>query len=110
VVDARQAMGMATIEGARALGMEDMIGSLEVGKQADLIVVSTDGIHQQPQPAEINPYSLLAYATKASDVDTVLIDGRVVVENGRVLTLDKARVLEDAAEIRSRITATAGRL
>lgn len=108
VLDARQAMAMATIGGARAIGMEETIGSIEVGKRADLIVVSSDGIHQQPQPAEINPYSLLAYATKASDVETVVIEGRIVVEDGKVLTLDQANVLAEARRIRNRITAGAG--
>jgi len=108
VVDARQAMAMATIEGARALGMADAIGSLEVGKRADLVVVSADGLHQQPQPAGINPYSLLAYATKAADVRHVVVEGRLVVEDGRVLTLDEAGVLADAERMRSRIAAPPG--
>ncbi|MCH7665003.1 MAG: amidohydrolase [Acidobacteria bacterium] len=104
VLDARQAIAMATIEGARAIGMAADIGSLEVGKRADLIVVSADGFHQQPQPAALNPYSLLAYATKASDVRHVIVEGRLVVENGRVLTLDADTVLEEATAIRRRIT------
>lgn len=101
VLDAREALSMATIEGARALDMEDEIGSLEVGKRADLVIVSTDSFHQQPQPPTPNPYSLLVYATKASDVDTVMIEGRVVVRNGQVLTLDADEVLRQAAELRS---------
>ncbi len=104
VVDARQAMAMATIEGARAIHMDDEIGSLEVGKRADLIAVAADAIHQQPQPATGNPYSLLAYATKAADVRTVIVEGRVVVEDGRVLTLNREAVLADAARIRRRIS------
>ena len=101
VLDARQALAMATREGARALGMEDEIGSLEVGKRADLILVSTDGFHQRPQPPAANPYSLLVYASRASDVDTVLVDGRVVVRGGRVLTLDPDEVLAQAASARA---------
>lgn len=101
VLDARQALALATREGARALGMEDEIGSIEVGKRADLILVSTDGFHQQPQPAAVNPYSLLVYASRASDVDTVLVDGRVVVRGGRVLTLDPDEVLAQAAAARA---------
>ncbi|MDH3523185.1 MAG: amidohydrolase [Acidobacteriota bacterium] len=100
VVDARQAVRMATIEGARALDMEDEIGSLEVGKRADLVVVGVDGFHQQPH---YGLYSLLAYSTKAADVDTVIVDGVVVVENGRVLTVDAAATLARAAEYRDRI-------
>jgi len=104
VLPAAQALAMATIEGARALGMEDEIGSIEVGKRADLIVVSADGLHQQPHPPTENPYSLLVYATKASDVETVVVDGRVVVRSGDVLTLDESGVLAKAAEYRSLLT------
>ena len=104
ILDARQALAMATIEGARALGLADEIGSLEVGKRADLIVVSADGFHQQPQRPEENPYSLLVYSTKASDVETVVIDGRVVVRDRRVLTLDEAEILARAAEYRRALT------
>ncbi len=103
VVTARQAMRMATIEGARALGMDDEIGSLEVGKRADLIIVRADGYHQQPH---YNPYSLLTYTTKSADVETVIVDGRVVVQNGRVLTLDADELLRRAGEYRDRIVAS----
>jgi 5-methylthioadenosine/S-adenosylhomocysteine deaminase len=99
-LDARQALAMATIEGARAIDLEDEIGSLEPGKRADLVVVRTSGAHQQPQPAMPNPYSLLVYATKASDVDIVMVEGHVVVRDGQVLTLDAATVLAAAAEKR----------
>ncbi|MFQ5524630.1 MAG: amidohydrolase [Thermoanaerobaculia bacterium] len=104
VVSAREAMALATIGGARALDMEHLIGSLETGKRADLIVVSAAGVHQQPQPTGENPYSLLTYATKASDVQTVIIEGRLVVENREVLTLDAGTVLADAARVRRRMT------
>ena len=101
VLPARQALAMATLEGARALDMEDEIGSLEVGKRADLIVVATNGPHQQPQDPAANPYSFLVYSTKASDVRTVIVEGSVVVEDGRVLTLDAAEVLEKATYFRN---------
>ncbi|MGB5176099.1 MAG: amidohydrolase, partial [Thermoanaerobaculia bacterium] len=104
VLPARQALAMATLEGARALKMEDEIGSLEVGKRADLIVVATDGLHQQPQDPAANPYSFLVYSTKASDVRTVIVEGQVVVDNGQVLTLDAAEVLERAAYYRAVLT------
>ena len=94
VINAEQALRMATIEGARALGMDQAIGSLELGKRGDLIVVGIDGPHQQPQ---YDPFSVLAYSTGAADVEAVVIDGRLVVEGGRVLTLDSAEVLERAA-------------
>jgi len=102
VLPARQALRMATAEGARALGMESEIGTLEVGKRADLIVVGTDGFHQQPH---FNPYSLLVYSTKAADVETVIIDGRVVMQRGQVLTLDAEEILAVAHGYRDRIAA-----
>jgi 5-methylthioadenosine/S-adenosylhomocysteine deaminase len=104
ILPARQAMAMATIEGARALDMEGEIGSLEVGKWADLIVVATDGFHQQPQIPGVNPYSFLVYSTKASDVRTVIVEGRIVVDDGQVLTLDVEEVLEKAAYYRGILT------
>ncbi|TNF77114.1 MAG: amidohydrolase, partial [Acidobacteria bacterium] len=103
-LNAQEALAMATIEGARALDLADEIGSLEVGKRADLVVVATGGYHQQPQPPADNPYSLLVYATKASDVVTVVVDGRVVVRDGRVLTLDADEVLARAAAYRQALT------
>ena len=102
VLPARQALRMATSEGARALGMEDRIGSLEPGKRADLIVVRTDGFHLQPH---YDPYSLLTYSSKAADVDTVIIDGRVVMRNRRVTTLDAEPILARTREFRDRIAA-----
>jgi 5-methylthioadenosine/S-adenosylhomocysteine deaminase len=105
VLNARQALRMATIEGARALGLENQIGSLEVGKRADLVVVRTDGFHQTPS---FDPFSLLVYSTKASDVETVVVEGRVVVENGKVLTLDAPEILRRAIEYRDRIANNRG--
>lgn len=105
LIDARTALRMATIEGARALDMEDEIGSLEPGKRADLLVVGTGSFHQRPF---YDPHSLLVYSTKASDVESVVVDGRLVVENGRVLTLDADAVLAEAAAWQGRV-ADAGR-
>jgi 5-methylthioadenosine/S-adenosylhomocysteine deaminase len=102
VVDARTALRMATIEGARALDLEDELGSLEPGKRADLIVIATDGFHQTPH---FDPYSLLTYSTKAADVRMVIVDGRVVVEGGRVTTLDAARTLAEAERYRRALVA-----
>jgi len=108
VLPARQALAMATREGARALGLEGEIGSLEVGKRADLIVVAAGGLHQQPQRPADNPYSLLVYSTRASDVLTVIVDGRVVVRDRRVLTLEEAEVVAHAAALRAAIAAGGG--
>lgn len=94
-LSARQALEMATIGGARALHMEKEIGSLEAGKKADLILLRTDAPHAVPM---YDVYSQVVYALKASDVETVVIAGRVVLENRRVLTLNEAEVLAKAKE------------
>lgn len=100
VVNAHQALDMATINGARALHLENEIGSLEPGKRADLIIVGLGGPHQVPV---YNVHSQLVYATEASDVKTVIINGRVVMRDQRVLTLDQAAVLAKANELRAKI-------
>lgn len=86
---AAEALELATIEGARVLGWQDRIGSLEVGKRMDAVVVRQDGLHQIPGG---DPYSRLVYATRAEDVRHVVIDGQVIVRDGELLTLDEERV------------------
>ncbi len=103
VVAAGEALKLATIGGARATHMEADIGSLEAGKRADLIVVGLDNPRQQPL---YDLESVLVYATKASDVETVVINGRIVYEDKRYLTLDPAPVLAKATEYRDRILKT----
>lgn len=100
VVSAREAFEMATVRGARALHLEREIGSLEIGKRADIAIVDFDGLHQTPL---YNIYSQLVYATKASDVRTVIIEGRVVMRDRRLLTLDEATVRRQAGEFRARV-------
>jgi len=90
---ARQVVRMATLGGARALGIDGDVGSLEVGKRADLIVVDTGGPHVSPSES---PYSTLVYACRATDVRHVVVDGRVVVRGRNLLTLDAARAAADA--------------
>jgi 5-methylthioadenosine/S-adenosylhomocysteine deaminase len=102
VLPARTALAMATRLGAEAIGLGRSIGTLEPGKRADLILVRTDGLHQIPS---YDPYSLLVYATKASDVESVVIDGTVVMAAGRVLTVNEAAVRERTATYRERIAA-----
>ena len=93
VVTAEHVLEMATIGGAKALGIDDLIGSIEAGKRADFIVVSTDGPHWVPT---FNPVANFVYAGTGADVDTVVVAGRVLME-GRVLTtLDEERVLAEA--------------
>ena len=97
---AEQVVEMATIGGARALHMEKEIGSLEPGKKADLIIVATGAPHSTPL---YNVYSQLVYALKASDVDAVVIAGRPVMENRRMLTLDEDAILAKAREYAKKI-------
>ncbi|HEY0079505.1 MAG TPA: amidohydrolase [Pyrinomonadaceae bacterium] len=101
VVTARQALELATIRGARALHMEREIGSLEAGKRADLIIVELDAPHQTPR---YNIYSHLVYATKASDVRTVIIEGRPIMLERRLLTLDEPDIKRRARLFRQRIS------
>jgi 5-methylthioadenosine/S-adenosylhomocysteine deaminase len=105
VLPARTALAMATRLGAEAVGLGREVGSLEAGKRADIILVRTDGLHQIPS---YDPYSLLVYATKASDVDTVIIDGQVVMAAGRVLTINESAVREKAAAYRDRVAVALG--
>lgn len=93
VLPAPTAFAMATIDGARVLGLEKEIGSLEPGKRADLIAVQLDRPHAWPM---FNVYSQLVYALKGSDVSDVVVNGRTVVQNRTPLTLNLARVQAEA--------------
>ena len=103
VLPAEQVVEMATIGGARALHLDKEIGSLETGKKADLIVVDTSAPHATPM---YNVYSQLVYALKASDVRTVVIGGKIVMEDRRMLTLDEAAILAKAREYKQSIQAS----
>ncbi|MEW6278723.1 MAG: amidohydrolase [Candidatus Eremiobacterota bacterium] len=97
---ARQVLEMATALGARALSMGDETGTLEVGKRADVIVVDLDGPHQTPL---YDLASALAYTTRAGDVRTAVVDGRVIMRDREVLTLDEASIRAQALETAERI-------
>ena len=97
---AEQAFAMATILGARAIGMEKRIGSIERGKLADLIEIKLDAPHAAPL---YNVYSQLVYALQGSDVADVMINGRPIVRDRRMLTVDQQQVMAKAAEYRERI-------
>ncbi|HZS38786.1 MAG TPA: 5'-deoxyadenosine deaminase, partial [Polyangia bacterium] len=100
---ALQALELATLGGARALGLADRIGSLEPGKRADLIAVDLRTPHATPAA---DPVSALVYAARASDVRHVLVDGRVLVENGTLTAatgLDRAEVIARADEQAKRL-------
>jgi 5-methylthioadenosine/S-adenosylhomocysteine deaminase len=93
VLSAHVALEMATLGGARVIGREKQLGSLEPGKLADVIVVRMDRPRQTPM---YDPVSHLVYTTHGDDVETTIVNGRVVMRSGKVLTLDEARVLANA--------------
>ncbi|MEW6362191.1 MAG: amidohydrolase [Acidobacteriota bacterium] len=100
VVSAEEAFAMATIDGARALHIGDLTGSIETNKAADIVIVDFDGLHQTPM---YNLYSHLVYATKSSDVASVMINGRWVMLNRRLLTLNENAIKKDANVFRDKI-------
>jgi 5-methylthioadenosine/S-adenosylhomocysteine deaminase len=92
---ARRVLRMATVDGARALGLDREIGTLEVGKRADLIVVALDRLHLTPRPDVV---SAVVYAAEAADVQTVVIDGRVVMRERELTTVSEREVIAEATE------------
>jgi 5-methylthioadenosine/S-adenosylhomocysteine deaminase len=106
VVHARQALSMATLEAARVLGLEKRLGSLEVGKRADLIVLDLDVPHMVPV---YDITSHLVYAAHSGDVRTVIIDGRVVMRDRELLTLDEGEIFARARDLAGRIVADLNR-
>ena len=93
VMDALTVVRMATIEGARALGMGEITGSIEKGKRADIIVIDTRKPHLTPM---YNPFSHLVYAARGNDVSHAIINGRLVMEERRLLSIDLFEVMERA--------------
>ncbi|MHB8503054.1 MAG: amidohydrolase [Candidatus Acidiferrales bacterium] len=100
---AKSVVEMATIEGARALHMEKEIGSLEAGKKADIILIGLDEPNAVPM---FDVYSQLAYALKGSDVETVVIGGRVVMRDKKLLTLNQPEILARAREYGKKVEAS----
>jgi len=96
VMDAKSVIIMATIAGAKAIGLGNEIGSIEVGKQADLIIIDTDKPHLTPL---YNPVSHIVYAAQGSDVRDVLVAGKILVRNRKLLTLDINNLLGKVTEI-----------
>src|SRR4030095_7342545 len=95
----RTMLRMATIDGARALGLAKEIGRIEVGKRADLTLLNLEALHTTPHP---DPVSAVVYAAEAGDVETVIIDGRIVMRAGELTTLDQKAVIE-AAKMQSEL-------
>ncbi|HWN99266.1 MAG TPA: 5'-deoxyadenosine deaminase [Blastocatellia bacterium] len=97
---ALRVLRMATIDGARALGLGGEIGSIEVGKRADLTLFDFDELRTTPCS---DPVSTIVYAAEASNVRTVIIDGRVVMRDRKLTTMDQQDVIRDAREMSSRL-------
>jgi len=100
VMPAETVLEMATLGSARVLGMGGEIGSLEVGKKADVIVVDLNRPHLQPV---YNVVSQLVYSATGADVRDVIIDGKIVMQNRRLLTLDEERILAEAKMWRDKV-------
>jgi 5-methylthioadenosine/S-adenosylhomocysteine deaminase len=100
ILSARQALRMATLGGAEALGMSDKIGSLEEGKKADLILIDMDKPHLTPHHYDYfdSIYSLLLFSATGADVDYVVVDGTIVLDRGRAVMLDPDEVKREAQE------------
>jgi 5-methylthioadenosine/S-adenosylhomocysteine deaminase len=99
---ARQVLELATRRGAEALGLGDRIGSLEAGKEADVITVAMDGARQTPM---FDPMSHLVYVARGADVRTTIVGGRVLMRDRRVQSLRPADVLRDGRAMAERVRA-----
>jgi cytosine/adenosine deaminase-related metal-dependent hydrolase len=103
---AGQALELATLGGARALGLEDELGSLEPGKRADLLALDLSGPHAQPEAGDL--VSRLVYSARASDVRHVVVDGELVVQDGQLLTADYSEIRREANRWGARLRETIG--
>ena len=88
-------LDIATINGARAMGMEDQLGTIEIGKKADLMIMDCSGVNMNPQH---NLLSNLIYSSSSKDIKTVIVGGRIIMENRKVLTMNEERIISEATE------------
>jgi 5-methylthioadenosine/S-adenosylhomocysteine deaminase len=102
VMDARTVLEAATMGGARLLGMNGLIGSLEPGKRADLVMLDLNRPHAHPV---FNIYSLIVYSLRGGDVHSVMVDGRLLMEDGKMLTVDEADLFDQVEALAGEITA-----
>ena len=100
VLPARQVLAMATIEGATAIGLSEELGSIKAGKRADIIQVSTEDVHYVPT---FDIVSHLVYVSDEQDVTTVVVDGRILMKNQEILTIETKKLKERAVELAARI-------
>ncbi len=107
VMDARTVLRMATMGGAEVLGLSKEIGSIEVGKKADLVLLDLNDYHTFPA-YDVDVYSRVVYSAGRSNVDTVLIDGQIVFENRQVRTIDRAIVMHESDKAIKRLLTRIG--
>ncbi|QZY55217.1 amidohydrolase [Crassaminicella profunda] len=107
LLPAREIVEMATIGGAKALHLEKEIGSIEVGKKADLVIMETQSINMQPI---YDYYATLVYSANTSNVDTVIVDGKILVENKKLKYVDVMEITEDLKNIQGKILEIAKKL
>ncbi|MFQ5525675.1 MAG: amidohydrolase [Thermoanaerobaculia bacterium] len=107
VMPAKTVVEMATIRGARAINMDDRVGSLEAGKLADIVIVDTNSVNMIPM---YDVYSALVYAANARDVHTVIVHGRQIVRDRKLLSVDIDKVKTDVLELTDRIAAKVAEL
>ena len=100
VLPAQQVVGMATTDGAKALGLKKTVGSLEVGKKADILLIDFRKPHLTPLH---DPYANIVYSARGSDVDTVIIDGKLLMDGREVKTLDEEEVMQKARQTALRL-------
>ena len=105
-IPAATALEMATMNGARALGLDKQIGSLEPGKRADLVIVSMDSARQTPM---YDPISHLVYASRGDDVRSVMVNGRFVLRDRKALTLNEQVVIAEARRMADQVRAAVGK-
>ncbi len=105
VIPAREALVAATIGSARALGLDAELGSLEMGKKADLVVL---GLSEASAIPVYDPYALVVYSLHGSAVETVIVNGRVVVEDGRILTVDREELWRQVERLRTKVVRSLG--
>ncbi|MFH1582840.1 MAG: amidohydrolase family protein, partial [Candidatus Falkowbacteria bacterium] len=96
-ISAREVVKMATSGGAKVIGLENEIGSLEAGKKADIITINLNKPHLTPI---YDPYSHLVYCVSGEDVENVIVNGKVIMENREVKTLDEEKILKQAREFK----------
>lgn len=100
VISAEDVLKMATIEGARVLGIDSEVGSLEVGKKADIIIINLNKPHLSPIH---NIYSTLAYSVNGADVETTIIDGNIVMENRNIINVDENEIISECNRVQRRL-------